>query len=157
MPAPVTHPLFHLALLLNRLAIGVYLAWGGVGKITGGVSAFVENAYMGLVPDWLPDWFAQPYGHAIPYLEVALGVLLVIGLLGRTAAALALVMIGSFTYALAVNGPGLLEHGSGPYSPNLVYLSLLVTLAVAGPGRFAVDAIIAQKRRPSTQVRAEPA
>lgn len=66
---------------LGRWALGVLFFFAGLGKIMGGVGGFV-NGY--LVPAYektfLPMGLVKVYGYALPFAEVILGILLVIGI-----------------------------------------------------------------------------
>ena len=42
-----------IALLLNRLSLGLYFMIAGVGKFTGGVGEFVTGPFAAMKPDWL--------------------------------------------------------------------------------------------------------
>ncbi len=126
-----------LALLANRLSLGLFFLLAGWQKVTNGVGAFYEKVFLPLKPAWLPDWFAVPYGHAVPFAEVGVGVLLILGLLGRWAAGIAALMLLSFTVALAVAGH--FFANAGPFHTNVVFITLAVLLAVLGPGDLSVD------------------
>ena len=136
--------LLDAVLLLNRLALGLYFLLAGVGKLRMGVGQFYEKGFLKLKPAWLPDAVASPYGHALPFLECALGGLLVLGLLGRWAAGLMALLLLSFTVALWQ--AGMFFGGPGPFHDNVPFLTLAMLLAVTGPGRFSVDGLL--KREP---------
>jgi thiosulfate dehydrogenase [quinone] large subunit len=69
------------AAAVGRWSLGVLFFFAGLGKLMGGVGGFV-NGY--LVPafekTFLPVVLLKAYGYALPFVEVALGVLLIIGL-----------------------------------------------------------------------------
>ncbi|MEM8737534.1 MAG: DoxX family protein [Planctomycetota bacterium] len=137
--------LIDLALLLTRVAIGVYLALAGVGKVRGelnqGVGHFYRGDFKGLQPGWLPDALAAPYGYALPWAEVVVGALLVLGLFSTVMAALTALMVLSFTIALAMKfGPSAQPGGSGgPFSANYITTAAAFLLACVGPGRLSID------------------
>ena len=68
-----------LAPALIRWALGVMFLVGGVAKLTA-LDGFVHGY---LVPafakTFLPVWLVTPYGYALPFVETALGILLLIG------------------------------------------------------------------------------
>ena len=134
----------NLVLLLNRLSLGLYFLLAGVGKIQGGVQNFVNKGFKSMQPAWLPDVIATPYGYAIPFLEVVLGGILIIGLFTRIASSLIAIMIFSFTIALAIS-KGTLEHGPGPFNANFIMITLALLLAVTGAGKWSVDAVVRKK------------
>lgn len=145
--SPGTHWSQSLVLLLNRLSLGGYVLAAGVHKVFHmGVEAFYKQGFLGLKPAWLPEALAQPYGYAIPYLEVALGALLLIGLGTRWVAGIMSAMILSFTIALMLK-MGLSGGGPVAFHTNVILVTLAGLLAVMGPGRFSVDGWLACRRR----------
>ncbi len=139
-----SHPAYDVTLLLNRLSMGLFVLLAGIGKITGGIGNFVEQGFTPMKPDWLPNVVAMPYAYSIPFLEVLLGAAVVVGLFTRLTAAALVVMIGSFTLALAIHNNSLV-HGPGPFSANFIYITLLALLAVVGAGSLSVDHAIRKK------------
>lgn len=137
MPVRSSHPLFHIALLMQRLALGLFVLLQGVSKFHGGLEQFVNGLYHKMTPAFLPSGIAVPYGYAIPFLEVIFGSLLIVGLFGQLAAVVLLLMVISFTIALAY--AGLAIGGPGIYSHNFMFLAMLFLLAVTGAGRYSVD------------------
>lgn len=129
---------------LNRVLLGLYLLLAGYSKISGGIGQFYQTAFLGLKPAWLPEWFASPYGHAVPVLELLVGLMLVVGFRGRIAAWLAALMIGSFTIALASAGK---LSGPGPFHTNFLIITLALWLAVSGPGPLSIDRVWRGPRR----------
>ncbi|MGQ9651403.1 MAG: DoxX family protein [Phycisphaerae bacterium] len=127
-----------LALFLSRCSLGLYFLFAGIGKIKSGVEAFYKGGFTSLKPLWLPDWFAMPYGHALPFVEVLVGAALIVGFYGRLAAAVAALALVSFVIALYQAGAIFPEKG-GPFHPNVIFLTLAFLLAVTGPGTFSVD------------------
>ena len=134
-----------LVVLLNRLALGLFFLLAGYHKISSGVGNFYHNVFLSLKPAWLPTWFAAPYGHLIPFAEVTAGTLLILGLMGRLGAALAALLLLSFTIALAA--AHLFFSGSGPFHTNVVFVTLALLLAVIGPGSLSADAVWRKRGR----------
>jgi len=134
-PGGASWPL-SLAILLNRCSLGLYLLLAGVAKVRGGVSEFYESGFVPMKPPWLPEWFASPYGHAVPFLEILVGGLLILGWLGRLMPLAAFLMITSFTIALA--GIGQFFNGPGPFSVNVILITLALLLIATGPGRISL-------------------
>jgi uncharacterized membrane protein YphA (DoxX/SURF4 family) len=114
--------------------------WPGFNEMGQSISGFVNNMMLPMRPPWLPEALAQAYGYAIPFLEVVLGLFIIIGLITRFSATILLLMIASFTYALATQGPGVLfPAGGGPFHPNFIILAVLLLFMFAGPGRVSLD------------------
>jgi uncharacterized membrane protein YphA (DoxX/SURF4 family) len=123
----------NLSLFLGRVSLGLYFFLAGVAKVQGGVGKFVAGPYSESLPPWVPDLIAQPYGHALPFLELAAGGALVLGLMGRTAALGCAMMLFSFMLANGIDG------GPGPFSHNVVFFSLALILTSMGPGSWSLD------------------
>ena len=126
-----------LALLVLRLWFAVpLLTLHGWGKLIG----FAERS----------GRFADPFGIGAPasmalavFAEVFCSMLLVIGLATRFAAvACAITMGTAFWFA---HGMRLTGQGNGELA--FMYLGAFVTILLAGPGRFSVDATMGGGRR----------
>jgi uncharacterized membrane protein YphA (DoxX/SURF4 family) len=68
--------------LVFRIALGVVFIVSGSGKLPEG-AAFVDQVEEANI---LPHALARAYGTALPYVEIAIGALLILGLLTRFAA-----------------------------------------------------------------------
>lgn len=143
-----------LGLFVLRLALGLYLLLAGVGKVQGeisnGVGSFYNGPFKGLQPAWLPDLLAAPYGYALPWLEVLVGVLLVIGLLGRFAAVGGFLMLVSFTIVLAMANNSITAQGAdapGPYHANYIQSAAYFLIVLVGCGSWSVDTLLRKKRK----------
>jgi len=122
---------FDLGLLTLRLWLGLSLALlHGWGKLTG-FSA-------------MSDKFPDPLGVGSPaslamtvFGEFVCGALLALGLFTRFAAAVLVITMG---VAFFVMHGASLKMGPGSGELAFVYLAGFVTLFLAGPGRFSLDA-----------------
>ena len=138
-------PKFAGLILLNRLVVGWYFMWAGWGKVSAeleaGLGSFYRgDSFQGRNPDWLPTLIAAPYGYALPWAELMLGVLLMIGLFGRAVA-------GALAVVSASIGVALLHVGElWPRHHIMVFASLTLLLAVTGPGRYSLDALWRSRR-----------
>jgi thiosulfate dehydrogenase (quinone) large subunit len=65
-----------------RWALGLLLFYGGLGKLMGGVSGFVTG-YLAtqFAKTFLPPVLISIYGYILPFVELTLGFLLILGLL----------------------------------------------------------------------------
>jgi protein-disulfide isomerase len=79
-----------------RILLGVVWIWAGTSKL-GNPRGFVQavRAY-----DATPEWLSKGIGYGLPILELALGIVLVVGLLTRFAAAVSAVLFVIFTIGL---------------------------------------------------------
>jgi uncharacterized membrane protein YphA (DoxX/SURF4 family) len=83
--------------LLARIIVGGTLVLAGVLKVGDpGGSIRAVNAYQ-LLPLGVAEWV----GYALPYLEIAIGLLLVIGLFTRTVAVVAGLLMAAFVFGIS--------------------------------------------------------
>lgn len=83
--------------LLARVALGGVLVWAGALKVGNPLgSARAVQAY-----DVLPFEVAKYLGYGLPWLEVAVGALLVIGLLTRANALVGTLLMAAFVVGIA--------------------------------------------------------
>jgi len=130
-----------LGMLLARVPIGVMFFLFGYAKWKGGVDNFVSQ-YSDKLPAWGPHDWGMHYLQAIPYAEMAVGALLVIGFVTRLTGLVGALMVASFTYA--VTGWRI----SQPFNihSNLVYIGLLLAIFLVGPGRISLDGLLFGKK-----------
>jgi uncharacterized membrane protein YphA (DoxX/SURF4 family) len=149
MSKPFSYPSsIDLGLLLARVPVGVTLAYAGFTKIAYvGVSNFAST-YQSSVPWYMPPWFGHFYLHAVPFVEVACGLLMILGLTSRLSAFFAAAMLISF---------GLIRSGvsgfvdlhptvaSALIQAPAVYAMFAMVVLFAGPGQYSLDGVIARK------------
>lgn len=123
-----------VAYLLLRLTVGVMFFFYGFGKLLGGVGGFasgLEERFAGS----LPMWIVTPFGYALPFIELLLGALLILGLFTRwTLVAAGLLMIGLTFGAVMEPNP--------PTVANNVLFAAVITalLALVEHDRYSLDA-----------------
>lgn len=112
-----------MAVALGRWCIGMIFLFAGIGKITGGVSGFAENYLVKTFTEktWLPEWLLRPYGYALPFIEVILGAMLILGLFRN----FTLFVTGLFLISLTF-GQLLLM------APQVMFQNMLFTFLAAG-------------------------
>src|SRR6204780_844366 len=84
-----------LAYALLRVTLGINIFMDGTSRLMGGIGNFVSGMIKMFQNTVLPTAVIVPFGYALPWLEAALGLLMIIGF--RTRAALvagALLMLG---------------------------------------------------------------
>ena len=80
----------NLALLLARLTLGLGFALAGLAQVRHGA----ENSFMlKFRPDWLPANLFDAYGKTLPWLELGIGGLLILGLFTRVCGSLLFLLI----------------------------------------------------------------
>lgn len=144
--------LTEISILVTRVFVGGYFAAAGFAKAKGelsdGFGTFYRGSFSSLQPGWIPDLLAAPYGYALPWLEIIVGLALVVGLFGTIAATLTGLMILSFTVALVVKFGPLAQPDAArhPFNSNYIQIAACALLACLGPGRFSVDHLLRSKR-----------
>lgn len=134
-----------LGLLLARLPLGAVLVLAGYTKFHSvGLERFV-NEHLSRVPQYMPSGFGNIYLHAVPFAELGLGVLLIVGLLTRVSGLLATLMLVSFGMIQA-GGHGFInlapEDASKLFQAPTVYATFALIAFLVGPGRFSIDHLL---------------
>jgi putative oxidoreductase len=129
-------------LLLGRIPLGLFFLLAGIHKLHAGVDGFVSSN-MTAAMKFLPENLARGYLQAVPWVEMVVGILLIVGLLTRVVAAIMSLMLISYMMAVTQLRPA----GGGPFHYNLVYLGLALTIMLVGPGWFSVDGVLFRPRR----------
>ena len=125
--------------LLARLVLGGTLVAAGVLKVGDpGGSIRAVNAYQ-LLPLGVAEWV----GYALPYVEIAVGLLLVVGLFTRFSAAVAVLLMAAFVIGISsawarglqidcgcFGGGGVVAPGETNYVPDLARDAGLLLLAL---------------------------
>lgn len=125
------------AALATRLAFGVLFFCAGLGKFQMGYSGVVEGLAGGFRETWLPMALVWPYAYALPFVELAIGVLLLVGLFTRPALIVTGLLLVSLTFGMAIKG----EHDVVAH--NLFYAVLSQTaLLLSEWNRFSLDRML---------------
>lgn len=103
---------------LLRFSLGLLYLVAGLGKVIGGTAGFREYISGQFAKTWLPGFMVVPFGYVIPWAELALGVLLVLGLLRPVALVLGSLLMLALAFGMMVtqNWPTV--------AANLVYVAL---------------------------------
>ena len=107
------------AVALARWCLGMILLIAGLGKFPD-VSGFANGLVKQFAETWLPGWLLIPYGYALPFMEVGLGALLLLGLWRNGVLFVAGLLLISLTFGMA-----LLKQ------PGVVFNNFMFTLAAA--------------------------
>jgi uncharacterized membrane protein YphA (DoxX/SURF4 family) len=134
----------NLGLLFARVPLGAMFVMAGFSKFAGGgVSAFVAGS-RGYVPHYMPSWFGSVFLNALPYVEILVGAMLVLGILGRLGGFLASLLLASFLLAfhsvLDPRSPTPMPH------TNTALLGVALLVFLAGPGQFSLDRAVWKKK-----------
>ncbi len=145
------------ATLVSRLVLGGVFLFAGASKVfdPGSLATSIRTYELGL-----PEWFVSLSAHALPYLEVLLGLYLLAGLFTRTSAWATNALTTLFLLALLQGAARGLEIDCGCFglsagetsklwlaaARDLGLLALGLHLALAPRGRFSVDALLGRGR-----------
>ena len=140
-----------LGLLLVRGLLGSVLLLAGYQKFTapGGAQAWATD-HLSQAQGYLPALLANLYVHGVPYAEVALGGLLVVGLLTRASGLVAAAMLTSFGIASGgVHGFFKTDYtyASQLFQAPFVYGVLALVALFAGPGAISLDRLFFGRRK----------
>ncbi|MFF7705671.1 DoxX family protein [Streptomyces lydicus] len=129
-----------IALLILRAVTGWLFILHALFKFQLGTAAFANFV---LKPAHLP--LIGLLSELVPTLELVAGILLIVGLLTRLAAALlAMEMVFTgFVYKLVDFHTGILgPHGAGGAELDFLYLAAFLLILITGPGPVAVDRLL---------------
>jgi putative oxidoreductase len=140
-----------IGLLFARLPLGAYFIVAGATKLKNGRAGFVEYASTH-IPDWslakrLPPDFIHGFLNSLPWIELAVGILLVLGLLTRVAGLAVSLLLISFIVCFTGPSGQLAETVKLPFQPNFVYLGSALAVLFCGPGRLSADGFLFGPRR----------
>ncbi len=134
-----------VGLLLARVPLGIVLAMAGYTKIfQTGVGEFVDHSRT-MAERYMSSGLANMYLHAVPYAELTVGALLVVGFLTRLNALVAALMLASF--GIATGGlSGFInthpENAARLFQAPFTYGMLALVALFAGPGKISVDGLL---------------
>jgi len=145
------------ASLVSRVVLGGVFLFAGATKIPGpgSLAASIRSYELGL-----PEWFVTLSAHALPYLEVLLGLYLLAGLFTKASAWATNVLTVVFSLALLQGAARGLQIDCGCFGSSagetgnlwlaaardLGLLALGLHVALAPTGRFSVDALLRRGR-----------
>ena len=134
------------AILLVRVLLGLFFAISGGYKLF--VSSHTETMYKTLVEARIP--FPRLMTYLVSSVEFIGGIMIVAGFLTSLASA---ALLGDMIVAVLTSKFSGMEKGVSPltwldnflYLPEVLYVLFFVWLMCAGPGRFSIDYLLAQK------------
>ncbi len=132
----------NLGLLLARLPLGAYLLLDGYQKVQHGVSAFAQSN-QAAAEHFMPPAAANVFLHAFPFMEVAAGAFLVLGLFSRVGGFLASIILITVMAAFT----GFAGSNGVPFNPSLILFGLAMFLCCAGSGGISLDRLVWGRRK----------
>ena len=127
----------NLAVLVARLLLGGQLLLAGYNHLYQGIGAFAHDN-RGNVPSWMGREAATGYSSCLPFLEMAAGGMLLLGVTTRVGG-----MISAVTTFVVFSAHSFKLTNS----PLPVYLAVSVLLLCLGGGRFTIDRLIPRPKR----------
>jgi len=124
-----------LAYALFRLTFGVSMAMHGVRRILSGVRQFADKTTMDFAHTMLPSTLVWLFGVALPFVELTVGILLLLGLFTRVALVFGALLMAVLAFGTALRADWGVLGTQLVYS--LVYYVLLVRLR---ENAFSLDA-----------------
>ncbi|HEY7118990.1 MAG TPA: DoxX family protein [Tepidisphaeraceae bacterium] len=147
-PTPATS----LGLLLLRLPLGAYFLVASIMKFKGGVAAFVDQS-LPMVPKYMGEHYGRMFLGALPWVELTVGSLLILGFLTRFVGLVMTLLLICITIAL-VGAKGnevilgkLASDTRLPFHPNLLLLGMSLAVMLCGPGQISLDGLLFRPRR----------
>jgi len=129
-------------LAILRIVLGIAMLVHGWSKLSGGVDnvAGFFGGTLGIPAPGLMAW-------VVTIVELVGGILLVVGFLTQIAGILiALDMLGAILFAFLLRGAAFIENGQITWEREAVFAAAALCLALAGPGAWAVDDVVAENR-----------
>ena len=115
-----------------RLALGSYFVMAGLGKLEV-LAAFIEQVKAFNI---LPSNVAALYATLLPYIEVAIGGMMICGLWTTLTGILSGLLILSFVFAF-----GFFPGSNDLFNKDIILCAAACSLLFSGPGVYALDNI----------------
>ena len=129
-------------LAILRIVLGIAMLVHGWSKLSGGVGNVAGSfgGNLGVPAPGLMAW-------VVTIVELVGGILLVVGFLSQIAGILiALDMLGAILFAFLLRGAPFIENGAITWEKEAVFAAAALCIALAGPGAWSVDDIVAENR-----------
>ena len=133
-----------IGIFVARLALGAVLLAAGYSHFSGsgGAKGFAQTNFTNL-PRWMPAEAASGYSQCLPFLELASGAMLVLGLTTRLGG-----MLAAVTTAVVMSAHGVhLPPNAEEHLP--VYLAVSILLMCLGGGKLTLDSLLFKKKKPA--------
>lgn len=123
-----------LAYLLLRLTVGVMFLFFGISKLLKGLGPFVSGMRKRFEQSPLPVELVEPFAYVLPFVEVTVGTLVVLGLFTRVA------LFAAGLLMLALTFGAVMEPSPPTVANNINYaLVIFVLLWLVEFNRYSVD------------------
>ena len=128
----------NLGLLLARIPLGLYFAVAGYAHFK---TQNFATQYVAALPAWMPQEAGKGYSSVLPFLEMAVGALLLLGLTTRVGGFLAAGITGMVVASVGFK----LYPDIGHQVPVMFGLSLM--LLCMGGGKFTLDNFLFNQKK----------
>lgn len=128
-----------IAYALLRVTLGIMFLFFGIGKFTIGIGNFASGMQQNFAGK-LPSFLLVPFTYILPFAEVAIGLLLLLGLLN----VFGLILAGLLMVALVF---GMVLQGQAPTVANNVFYGVVIFILLwfAEYNRFSLDRLLGIK------------
>ena len=133
-----------VAYALLRLTFGVNICFRGVTRIAHGTEGFANAIVTQLAPATvLSPSMVHAYAYVLPWVESAIGLLMIFGLLTRPALILGALMMTSLTF-----GTMLVENFSNAWLQLTYAIAFFILLSLRSWNLISLDSLIWPSSRP---------
>lgn len=129
-----------LAYAILRVALGVNIFGHGFFRVLSGVGAFAHGMVVGMDKGPLPHALSLGFGYCIPWIELAVGTLLLAGLFTRAALAAGGLFIVALTF-----GTTSVQNWQGAGGQLLYSLVFFVLLWCVDANSLSMDAVLQRR------------
>jgi thiosulfate dehydrogenase [quinone] large subunit len=133
------HTRREIAYALLRMTLGIMFLFFGIGKFTMGIGNFASGMQQNFAGK-LPSFLLGPFAYILPFAEVTIGLLLLLGLLN----VFGLILAGLLMIALVF---GMVLQGQAPIVANNVFYGVVIFILLwsAEYNRFSLDRLLGIK------------
>ena len=133
----------NLGLLLARIPLALYFGLAGYAHFR--MNGFASQ-HVGSLPEWMPSEAGRGYSSILPFLEMAVGALLFLGLTTRVGGLLAACITGM---VLAATGFRLYPDAG---HLTMIVFGLALMLLCTGGGKFTFDSFFFSNNRKREEI-----
>ncbi len=127
-----------IAYAILRLTFGVNLGFRGVVRITvNGLDQFAAGLTSQFESTWFPLFAIDLFGHVVPFVEVAIGLMLILGLFTRPALIIGGLMMTSLTF-----GTMFLQNFDLAWLQLTYALAFFILLAARSWNAISLDSVL---------------
>ena len=132
-----------IAYALMRIALGINFFGHGFFRILSGVSAFAQHTAQEMDKGPLPHALSLSFGYCIPWIEITLGILLILGLLTRPALVAAACFMISLTF-----GTTSIQNWNGAGTQLIYSFIIFAVLWLVDANAISVDSLLWRRSVP---------